>query len=68
MLYISLMIAIFSTMAFLNILIVDICNRDAYKATYNEEIVKVAKTMSLLRWVFIVLMSIFWPLSIVLMV
>ena len=68
MIFVSLMIAVFSTMAFLNILIVDICNKDVYRTSYNEDVIKMSKRMSLLRWIFILMMSIFWPMSIVLMI
>jgi hypothetical protein len=66
MLYFSLLIAFFSTLSYINILIVDICNSKTYAFTQSEEVVKVVKRMSTLRWVSIMLMSIFWPLSIVL--
>ena len=65
MFYFSLLIALFSTLAYFNILIIDVCNMKTYGALQDPNITKHFQKMSLYRWVLILIMSIFWPLSII---
>lgn len=65
MLFVFLFLAIWSTVSYINILVVDICNSRTYVMAQNEEIMKIARKMSIYRWVLIFLMSLFWALFII---
>ena len=62
MFYFSLFIAIFFTMAYINLTIADICNAKAYFSTPDSNFLKQARRSALMRWVSIIIMAIFWPM------
>ena len=62
MFYFSLFIALFFTMTYINFTIADICNTKVYYSVPDENIMKQARRSALMRWVSILIMSIFWPM------
>ena len=62
MFYFSLFVALFFTMTYINLTIADICNAKAHVGMVDENIIKQAKQSALMRWVSILIMTIFWPM------
>ena len=62
MFYCSFLLALFFTLAYINILIADICNSRNFNMQYDEKTIKRAENAALIRWVCIVMMSILWPM------
>ena len=65
MFYCAFLLALFFTLAYFNILIVDICNSKNFSMQYDEKLLKQAQSSSLLRWICIVMMSILWPMVVI---
>ena len=65
MFYCSFLLALFFTLAYFNILVIDICNSKKLNMQYDEEMIKSAQSAALMRWVCIAMMSILWPMVVI---
>ena len=62
MFYFSFLIALLSTLCYINMTIADICNSKSYAYVTDEKFLKKAQRSALFRWISILIMSFFWPM------